>query len=92
VEDIDMEITQGSNFSSAENHRDRSGESRIPQELDHNPDYPPTCYYCNEYFVGISKKGYEKHVLSRHPKMPCYPGLPDIEKHSLVANGMWWEI
>jgi hypothetical protein len=67
-------------FSSAEN------EDR--KEL----EYPPNCYYCNECFDGIGKQSYEKHVLSRHPKKPCYPGLADIEHHSLVAKGMWWEI
>ena len=84
---------------------DRSDRSdRNNDELDLHPntdtgtnqkqehDYPPSCYYCNEVFNGIGKEAYEKHVLSRHPKMPCYPGLPDIEKHSLVAKGMWWEI
>jgi hypothetical protein len=55
-------------------------------------DYPPSCYYCEECFDGIGKQGYEKHVLKVHPKKPCYPGLADIEKHSLVAKGMWWEI
>jgi hypothetical protein len=55
-------------------------------------DYPPSCYYCKECFDGIGKQGYEKHVLNKHPEKPCYPGLADIEKHSLVAKGMWWEI
>ncbi|HEX7179653.1 MAG TPA: hypothetical protein VF220_08005, partial [Nitrososphaeraceae archaeon] len=61
-------------------------------QSDQSADYPPKCYYCNEYFDGIGKEGYEKHVLNKHPEKPCYPGLADIEKHSLVAKGMWWEI
>jgi hypothetical protein len=55
-------------------------------------DYPPSCYYCEECFDGIGKQGYEKHVLKVHPKKPCYPGLADIEYHSLIGKGMWWEI
>ena len=83
---------------------DRSDRSdRNNDELDLHPntdtgtnqkqehDYPPSCYYCNEVFNGISKRAYEKHVLSRHPKMPCYPGLADIELHSLTPKGMNWE-
>jgi hypothetical protein len=58
------------------------------------PDYDQFvhCYYCDEYFDAMRKEGYEKHVLNKHPEKPCYPGLADIEKHSLAAKGMWWEI
>lgn len=55
-------------------------------------EYPSTCYYCDEYFDGKGKEVYEKHVIIKHPKMPCYPGLPDIELYSLTPKGMKWEI
>jgi MoxR-like ATPase len=65
---------------------DESPESKVQ-----NDEYPPSCYYCNEYFDGIGKQCYEKHVLNRHPKKPCYPGLADIELYSLTQKGMNWE-
>ena len=55
-------------------------------------EYPPDCYYCDETFNEIGKQEYEKHVLSRHPKKQCYPGLSDIKKLSLTPKGMPWEI
>jgi hypothetical protein len=55
-------------------------------------EYPPDCYYCNETFDGIGKRRYEKHVINKHPKKPCYPGKTDIELYSLTPKGMLWEI
>jgi hypothetical protein len=62
-----------------------------PEPKVQNDEYPPSCYYCNEYFDGIGKQFYEKHVLNRHPKKPCYPGPADIELYSLTPKGMNWE-
>ena len=45
--------------------------------------FPPICYYCNESDFG-SVDGYERHVVTRHPDLPGYPGPADIE-------GMSWE-
>jgi len=54
-------------------------------------DYPPDCYYCNESFIGLGKSLYEKHVLNKHPRMPCYPGEADIHLYSLRPKRMPWE-
>jgi hypothetical protein len=55
-------------------------------------EYPSECYYCAQKFDGVGKENYVKHVLQKHSKMPCYPGLADIKLHSLSAKGMPWEI
>jgi hypothetical protein len=39
--------------------------------------FPPKCCYCNEGDFG-SVDGYERHVVTRHPDMPGYPGPADI--------------
>ena len=65
---------------------DGSHESRESQ-----PEYPSDCYYCDQVFNGIGKQGYEDHVRSKHPKKPCYPGLPDLELYQIKPKGMWWE-
>ena len=75
-----------------ENEEKLSSQYQSGQSDESAMDYPPSCYYCEECFNGIGKQGYEKHVLNKHPEKPCYPGLADIEKHSLIAKGMWWEI
>jgi DNA replicative helicase MCM subunit Mcm2 (Cdc46/Mcm family) len=53
--------------------------------------YPPKCYYCDEYFDGMGKQAYENHVINKHPKKPCYPGLADIDLYRLTAQDMKWE-
>jgi DNA replicative helicase MCM subunit Mcm2 (Cdc46/Mcm family) len=55
-------------------------------------EYPERCYYCDQEFNGIGKKGYEKHVLNMHPGKICYPGLADIKKYGLERQGWNWEI
>jgi len=55
-------------------------------------EYPPNCYYCKEVFNGIGKQDYERHVLQKHPKKPCYPGLADFVKYRLERQGMSWEV
>ena len=82
--DNDNIIKECENMISPQYQSGQSDESAM--------DYPPSCYYCEECFDGIGKQGYEKHVLKVHPKKPCYPGLADIEYHSLMGKGMWWEI
>jgi len=56
----------------------------------HN-DYPPKCYYCDEYFNGIGKEAYEKHVLEKHPKKLCYPNLASIQRDNIKPQGTDWE-
>jgi hypothetical protein len=51
---------------------------------------PPKCYYCNEGDFG-SVDGYERHVVTRHPGLPGYPGLADIEMYKLKKQDMSWE-
>jgi hypothetical protein len=54
-------------------------------------DHPPDCYYCDEVFNGIGKHMYLTHVIKKHPGKPAYPGMADINLHSLVPKGMHWE-
>jgi hypothetical protein len=44
--------------------------------------FPPKCYYCNEGDFG-SVDGYERHIVTRHPDLPGYPGPADIEFYTL---------
>ncbi|HEX7179458.1 MAG TPA: hypothetical protein VF220_06995 [Nitrososphaeraceae archaeon] len=81
--DNDIIIKECENMLSPQHQSGQSDESAM--------DYPPSCYYCEECFDGIGKQGYQKHVLNVHPKKPCFPGLADIEYHSLIGKGMWWE-
>jgi hypothetical protein len=55
------------------------------------PEYPSHCYYCDEIFNGIGVQSYKKHVIQKHPKMPCFPGKADLKLYSLRAQGFWWE-
>ena len=41
---------------------------------------------------GLGQDAYQKHILKSHPKMPCYPGLGDIEKYALKPQGMEWKV
>jgi hypothetical protein len=54
-------------------------------------EYPPSCYYCNEYVAGIGKQSYEKQVLKNHRGKLCYPNLPYLEKYDIEPQGMHWE-
>jgi hypothetical protein len=52
--------------------------------------FPPKCYYCNESDFS-SVDGYERHVVTRHPDLPGYPGPADIDLYKLKKQGMLWE-
>ncbi|MGE5660834.1 MAG: hypothetical protein ACM3X1_01160 [Ignavibacteriales bacterium] len=52
--------------------------------------FPPKCYYRNENNFG-SGDGYERHVVTRHPDLPGYPGPADIELYGLKKQVMYWE-
>lgn len=52
--------------------------------------FPARCYYCNERDFG-SVDGYERHVATRHPDLPGYPGPADIEFYKLKKQDMSWE-
>ena len=53
-------------------------------------EYPPKCYHCN--VNGFANKDqYERHVVSYHKNLPCYPGPADLEKLGLMPQGMSWE-
>ena len=52
--------------------------------------FPSKCYYCNESNFG-SVDGYERHVVTRHPDLPGYPGPADIELYKLKKQDMSWE-
>jgi hypothetical protein len=34
---------------------------------------------------------YERHVVTRHPDLPGYPGPADIKLYKLKKQGMSWE-
>jgi hypothetical protein len=52
--------------------------------------FPPKCYHCN--INGFSTKDqYERHVVSYHKNLPCYPGPADLGKLGLIPQGMSWE-
>jgi hypothetical protein len=53
--------------------------------------YPPSCYYCNQMFLGTGKQAYENHIIQKHPGKPGYPGHADIEFYKLCRKGMEWE-
>jgi hypothetical protein len=82
---------EGGLFSSAGNYEDMSSELFVPQEEDQDREHPPKCYYCDVYFNELGKQAYEKHVINKHPKKQCYPGLAEIEKYRLDPQGMSWE-
>jgi hypothetical protein len=42
---------------------------------------------CNESEFGSVDK-YERHVVTRHPDLPGYPGPADIELYKLTKQGM----
>ena len=52
--------------------------------------FPPKCYYCSKSDFG-SVDGYERHVVTRHPDTPGYPGPADIDLYKLKKQGMSWE-
>ena len=49
------------------------------------------CYYC-DYFISISKKEYESHVVNQHSGKPAYPSKTEIEKDKLILQRRSWEI
>jgi hypothetical protein len=55
-----------------------------------NLEYPPKCYHCNVNSF-TTKDQYERHVVSYHKNLPCYPGPADLEKFVLTPQGMSWE-
>jgi hypothetical protein len=69
-------------------HESREGPKCISAS---GQDYPPKCYYCDEYFEGIGKQAYEKHVTTKHKGRLCYPNKASIEKDNLESQGMDWE-
>ena len=52
--------------------------------------FPPRCYYCDSKDFG-SVDGYERHVVTRHPNLPSYPGPADIKFYGLERQDMSWE-
>ena len=52
--------------------------------------FPAKCYYCNESDFG-SVDGYERHIVTRHPDLPGYPGPAYISLHGLKKQGVLWE-
>lgn len=56
-----------------------------------NPkEIPPRCYYCDtNYYANVNE--YEKHIVTKHPHFPGYPGPADLEALHLKAQGMSWE-
>ncbi len=44
--------------------------------------FPPCCYYCDSKNFG-SVDGYERHIVTRHPNLPGYPGPADIKFYHL---------
>lgn len=56
-----------------------------------NSDFPPKCYRC-EFSNYNSKKEYDIHCVTKHPRKAGYPGLVDIEKDGLKPQNMRWEI
>ena len=52
--------------------------------------FPPHCYYCNAKDFNNSDH-YERHVVTKHPLLPGYPNIGDLERHKLKAQDMRWE-
>ncbi|HXW11884.1 MAG TPA: hypothetical protein VD694_03920 [Nitrososphaeraceae archaeon] len=52
--------------------------------------FPPRCYYCDSKDFG-SVDGYERHIVTRHPNLPGYPGPADIKFYGLERQDMSWE-
>jgi hypothetical protein len=52
--------------------------------------FPPWCYYYDSKNFG-SVDGYERHVVTRHPILPDYPGPVDIKYYRLEDQDMYWE-
>ena len=52
--------------------------------------FPSRCYYCDSKNFG-SVDGYERHVVTRHPNLPGYPGPADIKYYRLEKQDMYWE-
>ena len=59
-------------------------------EIVNMSSFPPQCYYCNSKDFG-SVDGYERHVVTRHPNLPGYPGPADIKFYRLENQDMYWE-
>ena len=57
----------------------------------HNINYPPKCYYCDEYFDSVGQEVYENHVITKHRSKPCYPAEADFEFYNIKPQGMHWE-
>jgi hypothetical protein len=52
--------------------------------------FPSKCYHCKQSDSG-SVDGYERHVVTRHPDLPGYPGPADIALYGLKNQGKYWE-
>jgi hypothetical protein len=52
--------------------------------------FPNKCYYCTTNGFD-STDGYERHIVTRHPNLPGYPGPADIMFYGLEKQGMPWE-
>ena len=52
--------------------------------------FPARCYYCDSKDFG-SVDGYERHIVTRHPNLPGYPGPADIKFYGLERQDMSWE-
>jgi hypothetical protein len=66
------------------------GASYASDTSDSKNEFPPKCYYCG-YLEHRNKKEYERHCVTRHPGLLCYPGPADIRKSALTPQGMFWE-
>jgi hypothetical protein len=49
------------------------------------------CYHCDNFQTN-SEGDYERHVILNHPRKPCYPSKPDLERLGLKGMGKKWEI
>lgn len=51
-------------------------------------NYPPWCYYYDsKNFESVDE--YERHVVTRHPNLPGYPGPADIKIYRLENQDMY---
>ena len=55
-----------------------------------NRNFPPRCYYCS-FNPFANADNYERHIVTKHPLLPGYPNIGDLQKYKLLPQDMPWE-
>ena len=62
--------------------RQKNKEKQAVLEAEHKKisnQIPPHCYYCSVVDKFVTKEEYQRHVLIKHPRKLCYPGITDLK-------------